>query len=69
MTNSELYKKSIDNQIRSPKDFIDGALWLLEQLEKKKLILVPGSNEMFAAGYEAGQDSILKMMRTICGKE
>lgn len=50
-------------------DFTSGVLWLLEQIEKKKLILVPGSNEMFAAGYEAGQDSVLKIARKICGKE
>lgn len=69
MSNSELYKKHIDNQIRSPKDFIDGALWLLEQIEKKKLILVPGGDPMFALGHEAGQESVINMARRLCGKK
>ena len=73
MSNSELYKAGREYHDKYScavaTDFGAGALWLLEQLEKKKLILIPGGDLMFAHGYDAGQESVINMARRLCGKK
>jgi hypothetical protein len=73
MANSELYEAGLrlEHKHRGFHSalFSEGALWLLDQIEAGLLKVVPGGDKMFALGYQAGQDSILRQARVLCGRE